>query len=404
LDLSSPVPNIPNLKDIQNNELKYAYEHQGEIIFPEMYAAYNNLFYSAMVEGLSIDVAFKELTNTAFFEQYLVNSFQFSAAKNLEEMKELQKLVFDENGQRRSFPAFQKLASGILEQYNKTWLRTEYDLAVRGAVLAEQWQQIWKDRDLFPYVIYRTRGDSRVRPEHAVLNGISFLIDSPQASQLFVPNGWNCRCEWEMESQKPDKFKTPEQLQKNYLDAKVKIGNRLVDIVAPEFRRNVGTDGIMPSPKYVYNSILNNANDAKQTMFKADQMVIQKVNKRNYSLYYIQMAADNWLKLRIDPNEKDIIFRNFDYKLNIRLSANIFDKIKENGRGFENIKQTVEHPSEIWGRWINPNTEKDVHINWILTDKKDFYLVESEKGFIINARLLPLNQLKKYRQGIKFLK
>jgi hypothetical protein len=360
-------------------------------MFPEMYAAYNSQFYSAMINGMSINASFENLTNTAFWEQYIVNSFQFSGAKNLAEMKELQSLVFDENKVKRSFSEFQKLALPRLEKYQQ-YLRVEYDLAVRGAVLAEQWQDIWRDRDINPYAIYKTREDNRVRDEHRILDNICFLIDSPEASMIYPPSDWNCRCYWDTDSEKNSLYKTRDELK-----ALIK------DNIPVEFQRNVGTDGIMPSPKYFYKDALSNANDAQYSMF-ASNIELVKLNTAYYSEYQIQSAINEWMQLTPDPKDKDIIFRNHDYKLNIRLTANSFDKIKNNRKGFENIRHTIEHPTEIWARWINPETQKDVHLNWILISDRYFYLVQSEKGFIIDARLYKYNVLNNYRTGIKFLK
>ena len=41
---------------------------------------------------------------------------------------------------------------------------------------------------------YATVGDDRVRPEHAVLDGVTLPKDDPFWQTNFPPNGWNCRC------------------------------------------------------------------------------------------------------------------------------------------------------------------------------------------------------------------
>lgn len=48
--------------------------------------------------------------------------------------------------------------------------------------------------DARPYVQYRTAGDARVRPEHEMLDGLTFAMDNPTWHRIAPPNGFNCRC------------------------------------------------------------------------------------------------------------------------------------------------------------------------------------------------------------------
>jgi hypothetical protein len=286
-------------------------------MFPEMYAAYNSQFYSAMINGMSINASFENLTNTAFWEQYMVNAFQFSGAKNLSEMKELQSLVFDENKVRRSFSEFQKLALPRLEKYQQ-YLRVEYDLAVRGAVLAEQWQDIWRDRDINPYAIYKTREDNRVRDEHRILDNICFLIDSPEASMIYPPSDWNCRCYWDTDSEKNSLYKTRDELK-----ALIK------DNIPVEFQRNVGTDGIMPSPKYFYKDALSNANDAQYSMFEPKRRIEtpQEILEKKLTKIENEIKNDKYETLVcIDKNGNELV-RQKGSKTKVRLSNEESNKI-----------------------------------------------------------------------------
>lgn len=47
---------------------------------------------------------------------------------------------------------------------------------------------------LRPYLLYRTAGDSRVRSNHAALNGLVFRNGSDVASYYAPPGGFQCRC------------------------------------------------------------------------------------------------------------------------------------------------------------------------------------------------------------------
>jgi len=41
---------------------------------------------------------------------------------------------------------------------------------------------------------YRTAGDTRVRPEHAALEGVVFKAGSSEAANIYPPNSYQCRC------------------------------------------------------------------------------------------------------------------------------------------------------------------------------------------------------------------
>jgi hypothetical protein len=355
-----------------------------------MYSAYNASFFEAMTNGMSIATSFEALTDTAFWEKYMTNAFQFSAAKNKAEMKILQSLIFDKNKTRRSFSEFKKAAKPYLDDFNKVWMRTEYDLASRGAVMAEEWQTIWADRDINPYAIYRTRKDGRVREEHAELEGLVLDISSPKAQQIYPPNGWNCRCRWETTSEgKPISDKQVEK--------------HLKQSVAKEFQGNVGMQGIMPNDTS-YFDVLPSANSANYKLFNSS-LSLTSLNKRMMSDYDNMLLLKSWSKNDTDKKNTDIIFRNHKWLLNVRLTQNSLDNIGKKTRGIENIKSTIEKPAEIWARWENPNEQKVVLMNYIKFDGKDAYIVETKSGIITDAKLIRHNDsINNRRIGIKLIR
>ena len=231
----------------------YAYEMQGTFINTETYRAYNKAFYEAMIGGINIQSDFDEYRDTSYWETYMTNAFQFSAAKNAAEMKMLQSYVFGKNGEKLPFEDFKTAVEPVLKEFNETWLRTEYDLAGRGAVLAENWRAMYKDKDLYPFWKYETRHDDRVRPEHAELNGRIFRLDDASSQGLYPPISWNCRC-------------TAKAVDDGTLATNDEI-EKYKDNIAPGFEGNVGIDGIFPKTKSSYFEVLKNANEAKPQMF-----------------------------------------------------------------------------------------------------------------------------------------
>ncbi|MCD7713595.1 MAG: minor capsid protein, partial [Prevotella sp.] len=81
----------------------------------------------------------------------------------------------------------------IDETYNENYLRAEYNFVAASGQMAERWEQFAEDGDEYN-LQYRTAGDSRVRPEHAKLNGITLPFSHRFWDEYYPPNGWNCRC------------------------------------------------------------------------------------------------------------------------------------------------------------------------------------------------------------------
>lgn len=262
---------------------------QGTLINPETYKAYNKAFYEAMVGPLKVQADFDAFKNTDYWEQYMLNAFQFSAAKSASELKVLQGLVFGKNGEKIPFEDYKEQAMKVVQQFNEQWLRVEYDLAGRGAVMAEKWREMWKDRDLYPYYIFRTRRDARVRPEHAELEGKIFKLDSPQGQMYWPPLDWNCRCTGEA---------TDEGTPLTAAEAE-----KYKDNIGAGFEGNVGIDGIFPKTKSgsSYFQVLKNANEAKPEMFEEP-----KIKKPKETVY--DKIAETESKIRNNKFETLVIY------------------------------------------------------------------------------------------------
>lgn len=119
-----------------------------------------------------------------------VNLFQFSAAKTLVEVQELNKAF----RAAKSVDEFKTEASKITSVFNKTWLQTEYDTAYLTAESSAAYYRQMEEVDIFPYGEYVTVGDGKVREEHAKLHGIILPMNDPRWLKIYPPNGWKCRC------------------------------------------------------------------------------------------------------------------------------------------------------------------------------------------------------------------
>jgi SPP1 gp7 family putative phage head morphogenesis protein len=121
------------------------------------------------------------------------SNFIFSGFKTYHSLNEAFPSMVDANGELKPFDKFLNDVQSIEKRYNSNYLRAEYNFAVASAQSASQWEQIAADGDRFD-LQYRTAGDSKVRPTHAALNGVTLPPSSPFWDSFMPPNGWNCRC------------------------------------------------------------------------------------------------------------------------------------------------------------------------------------------------------------------
>ena len=118
----------------------------------------------------------------------------FSGFKTFHEMKEAAGLLLDESGNLKPFERFSSDVRKINDAYNRHYLKTEYNFAVRAAEAAARWEEQQEDGEGRYLLQYRTAGDSKVRPAHQALNGITLPPSDPFWDKYSPPNGFNCRC------------------------------------------------------------------------------------------------------------------------------------------------------------------------------------------------------------------
>lgn len=69
-----------------------------------------------------------------------------------------------------------------------------YQVNTRQSYAAGRWARIERTKDRFPFVMYRTMRDERVRASHRPWDGLALPVDHPFWRTHFPPNGWRCRC------------------------------------------------------------------------------------------------------------------------------------------------------------------------------------------------------------------
>ncbi len=73
-------------------------------------------------------------------------------------------------------------------------LKTIYDVNLRQAHAAGQWERIERTSKTHPYLLYELGPSREHRPEHVAWAGILLPADDPWWHTHFPPNGWGCKC------------------------------------------------------------------------------------------------------------------------------------------------------------------------------------------------------------------
>ncbi|URC13957.1 phage minor head protein [Flavobacterium sp. B183] len=154
-----------------------------------------------LVEGLKSGygaIAGYNTPDTLAYQLMEYNLFEFSASKTEARLAAMTTLLVDKDkNQIRSESDFKRLANERIKDLNDNYLTTEYNLSVSVGQNSAAYHRFIAEKDtVTSYVQYETAGDSKVRDEHAKLDGKIFDLNDNEAMKLFPPNGHGCRCEF----------------------------------------------------------------------------------------------------------------------------------------------------------------------------------------------------------------
>lgn len=143
-----------------------------------------------------LDLAFEDVDDelSEFVDEFKYNTSVFNAFKTHSESKALQDAMLDENGNLRSFSKFKKAVEPILGKYNRVWLQTEYNTAVRAADSARYFQEALRTKHIFPNLEYLESVASNKREDHLEYVGTVLPIEHPWWDEHMPPSAWNCKC------------------------------------------------------------------------------------------------------------------------------------------------------------------------------------------------------------------
>lgn len=228
-----------NFDSIIEDLARQLYNQQQNGGIPEaLYQATADRLLQGMFSGLG-DTSFSYNDGRNSLAAYLRhNLYTFSAAKSLTELRQLNALLTDANGNTRSWTDFRNSAYDAGFRFNKTWMQTEYDNAIAGAEMARKWEDLTADHE---YLQYTTVGDDRVRPAHAALDKLTLHKSSQAWARIWPPNDWACRCSVIPGAASKIKYSDAEAVQ---------MGREAVK--NPLFNMNTGTDRVIFSKDHPY--------------------------------------------------------------------------------------------------------------------------------------------------------
>lgn len=356
-------------------------------IFLPTFKEYAKTFFNIIKDETKIKADFKAFKNTAIFERYMLNAYQFSAAKSVAVNGMMKSTLFDDKGVRKGYSAFKRDASAITDIVNDIWLRTEYDTSIRLAVAGDQFRQYKEDSDIYPYWVYLETTSAHPREDHLTLVGNIYKIGSPESDAVFPPGGWNCSC-------------GSEQIDDQYLDEKGLIArteeqaSEDLKEIDPQFRFNASTQGILPKEGHSYFQALSSANDADGNTFGITGTSAPPTKLSAVGLHQFSELVHEWkIKYHTDGLH-EIIFQNEKLLTNIIFNNKSFSNIAHHAKGTDQLADTVIDCDECWSYWANAEKQTEVFRNYI----KGNFAVTTKDGYIIDAHLV--DNVNRFRKGV----
>ena len=205
----------------------------------DLYSAIAEHLMSGLDKGIG-NVEFGK-KNEGLLKEFRENIYMFSGAKTYQQVREMGNFIADSS----SYAEFKDKALGVYNQYNKDWLRAEYNTAYGQGTIANQWQKIHAEKDTFPLLRYSAVMDLNTSEECRGFDGITLPVDDKFWDNYSPLNHFNCRCVL----QQIDKYSNTKESTPKEREAAMNVGKEGVDDV---FTMNPYKDGYVFSPEHPY--------------------------------------------------------------------------------------------------------------------------------------------------------
>lgn len=172
-------------------------------IEPQAWKEALRLMNEATVEGISSAGTTGSRLSLAHDRRFLNNlrhsNEVFTAFKVHSMGVKMAERLYDSKGNLRSFAEFQKAVAPIASHQVGSWLRTEYNTAVRRAHLASDWQEFEANKDIFPNLRWMPTTSPNAEGSHRIYweRKLTLPINDPFWAKHHPGDRWNCKCSLE---------------------------------------------------------------------------------------------------------------------------------------------------------------------------------------------------------------
>lgn len=188
--------------------------------------------------GAKLDASMYYQPDYELLSELRDNVYIFSGAKTYQQVRDMSGLI----AKTKTFSEFQREARKVYDEYNKNWLKAEYQTTIGQGQMANLWNQIEQTKDIFPYLEYKAVIDSKTSEICRPLDGVILKVEDPFWNKYTPLNHFNCRCTVKKLDKYTDKLTTnPSKLKE--------IEGEVSGQVPDEFKMNVGKDGYVFNPK-----------------------------------------------------------------------------------------------------------------------------------------------------------
>lgn len=403
--------NNDKLTDLENQLFHESFDGKLDKFSPEYFKWLNQQYQKGLnkVFGDRTGIAYDAYDHT-LFTMLEANIYRFSAAKDVATVLKLNELA----RKSESYNDFKTQAESYLKEYNRSYLKTEYNNVIASGQNARNYQQQLADIELFPYWIYKTQGDNRVRDSHAKLHNMIFRADDPAFDTIYPPNGYNDRCEVEQLDELPKEAKlSTEQDAIDALNSTYETATKTaLDLMKKNgFAVNRGKLQVafVESQMYVKNfdeSKLGIKDMYGHERYKFANLDKTKLPELKYTLNDNE-AAKKYLEKQ--KNKKgEIVFTDYNDRpiqltdKTIEAHLKDTDKYKDRYQYVESIPDILAKPHEVW---LEKQNEGSYTFNFIRFTKSGIITVitKIERGELVNIRTffkIKESAEKSYRQGI----
>jgi len=249
------LPSFLNIKELFGKALKRIFDTRKPDVDPDLM----EITYAVLEEAVNVGsgkISYGQ-PNYELAEQLRQSTAIFSAAKSLQQAKELASLLVRPDGKTRNWEEFQTLSKSIDENYNQNWLKVEYNTGIKKATAAVQWKKIEANADLYPNLKYTPSRAATPSEEHKVFWGIIKPIQDKFWIKHYPPSRYACQCGVEPTDDDPE-GSVPEDIESS-----------------PGLDNNPGMTGQLFSDSHPYIAKLT-PEELKFVMKKAKQYVTKR--------------------------------------------------------------------------------------------------------------------------------